>query len=81
MKNDITNFSINAFISIKNLLNIYFNHILKEANFTNNVVAKIGHSLQDGQVWDKELPLMVLLAFNIHFFIFWMPKELFYQVS
>lgn len=55
MKN-ITNFSIKAFISMKNLLNISFNHILREANFTNDVVAKIGHSLQDGRVWDTELP-------------------------
>ena len=43
---------------------ISFSHIHREANFTADSLAKLGHSLSSSQIWNRCLPLSALNAFN-----------------
>lgn len=42
---------------------ISFKHIFREANFTANAVASLGHSLTPSRLWDKGLPLSCTVPF------------------
>lgn len=44
--------------------NIQFTHILREANFTADAIANLGHCSLSCNLWERQLPLSVLPAFN-----------------
>ncbi|CAL8155365.1 unnamed protein product [Prunus armeniaca] len=45
---------------------ISFQHIFREANFTTNVVASLGHNLAPSRLWDRGLPLSCLVPFYFY---------------
>ncbi|XP_016650526.1 PREDICTED: uncharacterized protein LOC107881387 [Prunus mume] len=60
--------SLSSFVS-----HIRFQHVFREANFTADAIAKLGHELPSQSFWEFDLPLLVCSPFYFDLFGFSCP--------